>query len=580
MYCYCIFRAEPSEGEYHERMIVRRKKQRDLEIAPDEIFLDSSNAPDFNRQRFEGRIEKPLSRGTFLSLGSVLTLLMLVLMIRTWNLQITNGEVFAAESAHNSLEVRNLFAPRGIITDVFGVVVAENVEKDDGSVKRNYPVPSLGHIIGYVSYPKKDAGGVYYDTNETGLTGLEAKYDSTLAGKNGQMLTETDAVGNVRSEGTMVPARAGGTIQLSIDANLERLFAGTIADTVRAQKFIAGAGVILDVHTGAVRAIVSYPSYDPNVMASGGPAGTIASYAADPGHPFLDHAVQGVYAPGSIVKPFVAAGALTDGIITANTVIDDPGFLSLPDPYHPGKTFIYKGWKALGPVDVEKAIAWSSDVFFYTVGGGFGNQKGLGIDRLDYWYQQFGFGTTTGIDVPEEASGLVPTPAWKQAAFNEPWYLGDTYFTAIGQYSMQVTPIQMVRAIAAVANDGKLFTPTLLAGQSATYTTVPVTASALAQVRAGMREGVTSALASAINLPYVSVAAKTGTAQTGIHNQYDNSWVEGFFPYDNPEYAFVVVLERGPSGTGEQAVNVMRYLFESLHAQNSLYVGGTATTTQ
>jgi len=556
-----------------------RKKRFDPEIAPDEIFLDASNAPAFDRARFEGRLEKPLSHGSFVYLGGVLALLFLVLFVRSYNLQIANGPSFAEESAHNSLEVRTLFAPRGVIEDMHGVVVANNAERDDGSVARNYPFPSLSQIIGYVSYPKKDRNGVYYDTRETGISGLEAEYDAVLAGKNGQLLTETDALGTVRSEGTVIPAENGTTLQLAIDAHLQQQFSRAIAGVASEQHFIAGAGVILDINSGAVRAITSYPSYDPNVMSSGGPASVINSYNANPGRPFLDHAVQGVYAPGSIVKPLVASGALTDGIITPNTVINDPGFLSIPDPYHPGKTFIYKGWKALGVVDVRKAIAWSSDVFFYTVGGGFGSQKGLGIDRLDYWYKQFGLGSPTGIDLSGEASGLIPTPAWKKETFNEQWYTGDTYFTAIGQYSVQVTPVQMARAIAAVANGGKLFTPTLLANQTPAYSLVAADPAALKVVREGMRQGVTSALASAINLPYVSVAAKTGTAQTGTRNQYDNSWVVGFFPYDHPQYAFAVVLERGPQGAGEQAVNVMQQFFESLHALNSPYVGGFATTT-
>lgn len=552
----------------------KRARRQDPEIAPDEIFLDASNAPAFDRARFEGRLEKPLSHGTFLYLTALLALLFVVLIVRSWNLQITNGSAFAAESAHNSLEARTLFAPRGIITDINGVVVAENAEKEDGSVLRNYPFPSLSQIIGYVSYPKKDANGVYYDTSETGVSGLEAQYDTLLTGTNGQLLTETDALGRVRSEGLIVPAKSGGALQLSIDANLQKLFSRAIANVAGNHHFIAGAGVILDVDSGAVRAITSHPSYDPNVMSSGGPASVIDSYNANPGRPFLDHAIQGVYAPGSVVKPLVASGALTDGIITPNTVIDDPGFISIPDPYHPGKEFIYKGWRALGPVDVKKAIAWSSDIFFYTVGGGFKSQKGLGIDRLDYWYKQFGLGSATGIDLSGEANGLIPTPTWKEETFNEPWYLGDTYFTAIGQYSVQVTPIQMARAIAAVANGGKLFTPTLLANQTPRFTIVPVTPAALAVVREGMRQTVTSALAQALNLSYVSVAAKTGTAQTGTRNQYDNSWVVGFFPYEHPQYVFAVVLERGPEGAGEQAVNVMREFFDSLYAANSPYVGG------
>ena len=511
-------------------------------------------------------------------LMAALALLFFVLIIRTWNLQITSGAAFAQQSAYNSLEVTTLFAPRGIITDVNGIIVAENVESEDGNVRRNYPASSLGQIIGYVSYPKKDAKGIYYDTNQTGIAGLEAEYDSFLAGKNGQLLTETDAFGRVRSEGTIVKAEEGRTLRLSIDANLERLFARAIIDTASSRGFIAGAGVIMDVGSGAVRAIVSHPSYDPNVMANSSSPGILAAYAANPGRPFLDHAVSGVYAPGSVVKPLIASGALTDGIITPHTVIDDRGFISIPDPYHPGKSFVYRGWKALGPVDVRKAIAWSSDIFFYTVGGGFGNQRGLGIDRLEYWYRQFGLGSLTGIDLPGETSGLVPTPQWKKSTFNEPWYLGDTYFTAIGQYSVQVTPIQMVRATAAVANGGKLFTPTLIAEQTPIYTTVSASAPALTVVREGMRQTVTSALAGALNLPYVSVAAKTGTAETGVRNQYDNSWVTGFFPYEHPQYAFVVVLERGPAGSGSQAVNVMRELFDSLYAENSPYVGGTVAT--
>lgn len=551
----------------------RRRRRRDLEIAPDEIFLDASNAPSFDRARFEGRIEKPLSRRTFFWLAGVLALLLSVLIVRAWNLQITNGAVFAAGSARNSLEVATLFAPRGVITDLHGVVLAENMTRLDGSVGRNYPMASASSVIGYVSYPKKDARGIYYDTSETGVTGLEAEYDALLAGKNGQVLTERDVLGLVRSEGVVAKAEEGKALRLSIDADLQRLLARAVSSVASDKRFIAGAGVILDVQTGAVRALVSYPSYDSNTMSSGAPD-AIARYAEGTGRPFLDHAVQGVYAPGSVVKPFVAAGALTDGLITADTVINDPGSISIPDPYHPGKTFVYKGWKVLGDVDVKKAIAWSSDIFFYTVGGGFGSQKGLGIARLEYWYRQFGLGSPTGIDVSGEASGLIPTPSWKKATFNESWYLGDTYFTAIGQYSMQVTPLQMARATAAIANGGKLFTPTLLADKAPSYTTVPVTASAIELVRAGMRQTVTAAVASALNLPYVSVAAKTGTAQTGMRNQYDNSWVEGFFPYENPQYAFAVVLERGPEGSGSQAVNVMRQFFESLHAENSPYLGG------
>ena len=556
------------------------KRRRDSEIAPEEIFLDAANAGDFDHSRFEGRLEQPLSRTTYLAIPLVLLAAFAVLGARAADLQVVQGARLAEVSAHNSLASTILFAPRGLITDMHGVVLAGNSEQADGGVARVYPFPELGQIIGYVSYPKKDTSGNYYDTSETGIAGLEARYNTELSGANGQMLVETDALNRVRSQGVIAPAKEGKTLRLSIDAELQQHFADAIHSVVRKAGFIAGAGVIMDTEDGAIRAIVSYPSYDPNVMSDGNPAETIAAYNEDPGHPFLDHVVQGVYTPGSIVKPFVAAGGLTDGLITPATTVSDTGVLTIPDPYHPGKEFRYTGWRALGAVDVRRAIAWSSDIFFYRLGGGFGEQKGLGINRLTYWYQVFGFGSTTGVGLPGEVSGLLPTPAWKRSVFKEPWYLGDTYFTAIGQYSMQVTPIQAVRATAAVANGGELLTPTLLADAARVSVPVPVTPEALQVVREGMRQTVTaSTLAQGLNYPYVSVAAKTGTAQTGTHNQYDNSWLIGFFPYDKPRFAFAVVLERGPAGGGEQAVRVMRELFESLHADNSTYTGGTGTTT-
>jgi len=556
-------------------MVWRRLRRRDPELAPDEIFLDAANAGAFDRARFAGQLEQPLSRTTYLAIPVVIGIIFVALGARALELEVFQGPALARQSASNSLAVTTLFASRGIIEDMNGTVIVDNTEGQDGGTHRRYLLPALGQIIGYVSYPKKDANGNYYDTAETGLAGLEARYNTLLAGTNGQMLVETDAFGTVRSRGSVVPPIPGQTVRLSIDADLERHFASAIGSVVRQIGFIAGAGVIMDVHTGAIRAIVSYPSYDPNIMSDGNPATIINAYANDPGHPFLDHAVGGIYTPGSIVKPFVAAGGLSDGLITPSTIINDAGSLSIPDPYHPGKSFFYKGWRALGPVDVRKAIAWSSDVFFYTLGGGYERQRGLGIDRLDYWYRSFGLGTPTGIDLLGELGGLIPTPAWKQNTFKEPWYLGDTYFTAIGQYSMQITPIQAVRATAAVANGGTLQTPTLLASATPEGVRVPIDPEYLQIVREGMRQSVTSALASALNLPYVTVAAKTGTAQVGSKNQYDNSWVEGFFPYDHPHYAFVVVLERGPTGAGEQAVNVMQDLFIALHAENSIYTGGS-----
>jgi penicillin-binding protein 2 len=322
----------------------------------------------------------------------------------------------------------------------------------------------------------------------------------------------------------------------------------------------------MDVQTGEVHALVSYPEYDPNVLAAGTPSDVIASYSVDNRQPYLDRAISGLYTPGSIVKPIEAAGVLTDKIISPAKIIYSAGFISVPNPYNPSKPSIFKDWKALGALDIRHAIAWSSDVYFYTVGGGFGDQKGLGIDRLGYWFKTFGYTSPTGIELPRETSGIVPSPAWKQETFNEDWRLGDTYNTAIGQYGTQITLLEAARAIAAVANGGKLIKPTIVKGTPPSGQSIPVDPAALEIVREGMRLGATEGTSVGLNdLSFVQLAGKTGTAQLGVHNEYYNMWAVGFWPYNNPKYVYVVLMDHGPAGTAVGAVYATHQALQTLH---------------
>ncbi len=244
----------------------------------------------------------------------------------------------------------------------------------------------------------------------------------------------------------------------------------------------------------------------------------------------------------------------------------------MPNPYDPAHPSIFKDWKALGAMDVRGAIAYSSDVYFYTVGGGFGGQKGLGIERLAYWFRLFGYTTPTGIELSREATGFVPTPAWKEETLDEDWRIGDTYHTAIGQYAMQITPLEAVRSIAAIANGGKLVKPTILAGQAPQGESIAVSQDALQIVREGMRKGATEGTSVGLNdLSFVHLAGKTGTAQLGFHNEYYNSWAVGFFPYEHPKYAYAVVMERGPAGNAVGGIYVMHQFLSALHASAPEY---------
>lgn len=545
----------------------KRKKRRDPELAPDEIFLDSSNLADLDQSRLEGKLERPISGRTFLGIGVTLLFLFGVLVAQAANLEIRQGSDYASRSEDNRLRPAILFAERGAILDRNGVPLVMNGANADGSIARVYKTPGFGHLLGYVSYPRKDSSGHYYDTDITGLAGIEAAFNSSLAGKNGTLLVEENALGSTTSEGQVVPPENGQNLTLSIDARAQKAFYDAISQLADRIPFEGGSAILMDVNTGEVRALVSYPEYDPNILSSGGPADVIAGYSQNPRQPYLDRAVSGLYTPGSIVKPEEASGALTDHIITPDFTINDTGSISVPNPYDPKHPNVFKDWKAIGVEDLRRAIGFSSDVYFYTVGGGFGGQKGLGIERLKYWYETFGFTKPTGIELPREASGFVPDPAWKQKTYGQAWNIGDTYHTAIGQYAMQVTPLEAARAIAAIANGGKLMKPTILAGQAPAGETIAVDGSALQVVREGMRIGVLEGTSVGLSdLSFVHIAGKTGTAQLGFHNEFYNAWAVGFFPYENPKYVYVVVMEHGPAGNSLGGIYAVHQALEELHA--------------
>ncbi len=529
-----------------------RIKRRTKEIHPDEIFIDATNVSQFDTERFEGRMERPLSRGAFIAASGVLMCATLLLLIRAGELQLMRGEAFAAQARDNQLTESVVFADRGHITDRTGKLLAWN-ERDsleDDFAQRVYSeYRGLSHVVGYVKPPGKDSSGFYYADSYAGIAGAEEVFDTLLKGEGGKQLTETDARGEVVSEATVRPPRAGGILTLSLDAEMNQALYDAVAGRVSAAGYIGGAGVVMDVHTGEILALTSYPEYSSSAMAMGDSI-AIAAYNNDLRLPFLDRAVDGLYAPGSIVKPIVAAGAITEGIIDEHKSIYSSGSISIPNPYFPDSPSIFRDWRANGWTDAREAIAVSSDVYFYSIGGGYQDQKGMGVRMIDKYLQLFGFGQDAGLAGYSSKSGTIPTPEWKASAFpDDPeWRLGNTYHTAIGQYGTLVTPLQAVRATAAIAS-GRLLTPTVIASSTPVGSNIDIDQRALQVAREGMRLAVTEGTAGAVKLPYVEVAAKTGTAQVGARNENMNAWMIGFWPYSNPRYAYAVVLEKAPAGT-------------------------------
>jgi penicillin-binding protein 2 len=532
--------------------IFGKRKRLYAEINPDEIFIDSSNLPEFNTDQFEGRIEQPITRKSLGSAAGVMVAILLALLLRAGNLQIVHGATYAQKALQNQLAQTTIFADRGIITDRNGVVLASNQRNslDEDFATRMYSTfRGMSHVVGYVKSPAKDSTGTYFRNAFIGMDGVEEAYNTQLAGTNGLKLSETDARGKVVTESVIDPPQVGQELKLSIDAKLTQGLYDAIAQKAQQSGFQGGSGVVMNVQTGEIVAMTSYPEYSSQAVTNGDKA-AIDDLNNNPHQPFLNRAVDGLYAPGSIVKPVMGVAALTEGVISPDKQILSTGSISLPNPYDPAHPSVFKDWRVNGWVDVRHAIAYSSDVYFYEVGGGFQDQKGIGVDNIDKYLSMFGFGAKTGLANFTEPTGNIPTPAWKAINFpGDPWRIGDTYHTAIGQYGTQVTPLQAVREAAAIANGGKLVTPQLLASTTPQWTQLNLPAQNIEIIREGMRLGVTDGIAQAVKFDFVHVAAKTGTAQIGTHNQFLNSWMIGFFPYENPKYAYAIVLERGPAGT-------------------------------
>ena len=321
----------------------------------------------------------------------------------------------------------------------------------------------------------------------------------------------------------------------------------------------------MDVTNGEILVSTSFPEYNAEILSQGKEKDIISNYLNDNRKVLMDRTISGLYTPGSIIKPILALGALNEGIIDPSKKILSTGSISIPNPYFPNQKTIFKDWRANGWTDMGQALAVSSDVYFYTIGGGFGGQKGLGILNIEKYAKLFGIGEKTEIDLPDEKFGTIPSPEWKIKNFKgEIWRIGDTYHTAIGQYGFQVTLMEMVRAIAAIANNGILVNPHLILGdiKEEGKITLDFKKEHFDIVKDGMRQAVTYGTAVALNVPYVKVAAKTGTAQLGLAKNKVNSWVVGFFPYENPKYAFSILMEAGPSTNSVGAPFIMRQLLD------------------
>jgi penicillin-binding protein 2 len=548
------------------------KTQFKKELEPEEILLDSEE----KKKKEKGRLELPIKSSTFSFIFFLILFLFLTLFTRVFFLAGIDGEKYTARAIENYLRVSYASAPRGEIISSDGIVLAENTAKDiektdeigntiiTKQYSRFYPYGEIfAHILGYqneVSSEDLKADNYYQIGDTIGRDGLENEYETFLRGEKGKTERVVNTKGKLieGSEKVVSEPIQGSNLVLNINAGLQKKLYEVIQEKVPNMN---ASAVALDPRNGKVLALVSVPNYDNNLLSK-----NYSKYNQDPRNPLLNRVLAGKYPSGSIIKPLIAAAALQENVITSKTKINCQGQISIPNPYG-GAPTIKKDWKTHGITDLNKAIAESCNVYFFTVGGGYGDIQGLGIAKLKKYLDSFYIENNLGIDIPGEKLGFVPTPEWfesqkeKGLVDNRPWSIDDVYNVSIGQGFFEITPLHMASALSAVANGGKIYQPQIVGkitspdGQK-TEDVQPkilnenfISPENIKAVKEGMKECVLSSSGSChqlLSLP-VSSAGKTGTAETPGENE-PHAWFVSFAPYENPEILLLIMVENGGGG--------------------------------
>lgn len=572
-----------------------------MKVGP--LFLDSIHSEKIpKRHSFGGNFESGIRYWLF---PVILFVFFGLLLVRLFFLQIIQGNYYHNLSDSNRIRTTPIHAPRGVIFDRNGNPLVINSpgyrEVIDGKTKlldsqtaldlltkgdakleidslRQYPCKdACAHVIGYVGQIspnelKDPFFQQYKATDLLGKMGIEGYYESVLKGVDGAKLTEVDATGKslrVLGETDPIP---GQNITLTLDENLQKALAAAMKDVKK------GAAIVSSPK-GEILALYSQPSFDPNLFTMG------KSYTPDVAshyqsieqiitdstyQPVLNRAISGTYPPGSTFKLLTAAAGLQNEIITSEFTVEDTGILKVGN-FSFANWFYTQNGGTDGQVNVVKAIKRSNDIFFYKLG------QMVGVDKLSGFAKLFGLGSPLGIDLPGEASGLLPTKEWKEKAIGDKWYLGDDYHYGIGQGYLLTTPLQVNMWTQAIANGGTLYLPHLLKSQNPLVKQSGLlTSQNTSLIHEGMVEAcstggvawplfnfqvdnpslvadgkniTTGDASGSATLKHIVVACKTGTAQHGDETTLPHAWITLFAPAYNPQIIVTILAEDSGEGS-------------------------------
>lgn len=545
------------------------------------------------------------SGGTWLSwfLKGILFLSFLVLTTKLFEIQIIKGSMYQSLAKENRIRHIAIPAARGSIYSADGEVLAGNIavkkkitfdsgvgyvlDKDLSNAsdeeiitdyKRVYPLgESFAHASGYVGkVDDKEVGTINPDCPEkgprqpavlVGKNGLEYQYECLLSGVDGEELVEVDTKGRrIRSLGRKDPIN-GKDVKLTINSSLQIEVASQMKDK-------KGAAIVTTLD-GSVLAYYSGPSFDPNLLLpqekgvdpeeAKAQNEKVSNLFKDENMPFFNRVIGGTFHPGSVYKPLVALAALESGAIDKNFLYDDPGVIVVND-------FSYNNWyfseygRKEGTIDLPRAIARSTDTFFYKIG------EKMGPDTMASWSKKFGLDKITGIDLPGEKSGLIPSPEWKKKTKKENWFLGNTYHMSIGQGDVSTTPIEINTYIASLAANGNICTPHLWQGVKVICKAVELKDSSLSLVKEGMKQTCTQGGTAYTFFDFgnthggLEVGCKTGTAEVGVTGE-PHAWFTFFAPLNAPEIVATVLVEKGGQGSqvaGPIARKIADYYFAGI----------------
>ena len=442
--------------------------------------------------------------------------------------------------------------------------------------RRNYlfgSTMSLSHIIGHTGvisekeYAKNSDR--YLPSDSIVKAGIEAHYEDELHGQDGKKEMEVDALGAARRIVSEDVPKDGKSIVLTIDKGLQDSAEQSLKTVL--EKFHTKKGIVIasDPRTGEVLAMVSLPSYDNNLFSKKISPEDYKKIYDDPSQPLYSRAIQGEYPSGSTIKPIVAAAALQEHVITPETSFLSTGGIRVSQ-------WLFPDWKAggHGRTNLAKALAESVNTYFYIIAGGYNGFVGLGPTKLLSYYRLFGIDKKTGIDLPGEHAGFVPSPEWKKSRTGEPWYIGDTYHVAIGQGDILVTPLQIHKMTEFFANGGWSVQSHIFRSvkKDSGAGTIPaptpyikdiLDSSNISAVREGMHQTVLAGSGRRLLSLRVSAAGKTGTAQWKSTAR-PHAWFTGWAPFDNPQIVVTVLVEEGEEGSRSAiavADDVLRWYF-------------------